>query len=36
VLVLGAVAVGVQVARVGDAGAKAVWNPDGNADFSTD
>jgi hypothetical protein len=36
VLVLGAVAVGVQVARVGDAGAKAVWNPDGKADFSAD
>ena len=35
-LVLGAVATGVQVARVGDAGAKAVWNPDGNADYSTD
>ena len=36
VLVLGAVAVGVQVARVGDAGAKAVWNPDGSIDYSAD
>ena len=36
VLVLGAVAVGVQVARVGEAGSKAVWNPDGSADYSAD
>ncbi len=37
-LVLGAVAVGVQVARVGDAGSKAVWNPDDQnlTDYSTD
>lgn len=36
-LVLGAVAVGVQVARVGDAGSKAVWNPDpeNQIDYST-
>jgi len=34
-LVLGAVAIGVQVARVGDAGAKAVWNPDGSLDYSS-
>ena len=37
-LVLGAVAVGVQVVRVGDAGSKAVWNPDdqNQIDYSTD
>ena len=35
-LVLGAVAVGVQVARVGDAGAKTVWNPDDSVDYSAD
>ena len=35
-LVLGAVAVGVQTYRVGDAGAKAVWNPTGDIQFSSD
>jgi len=34
-LVLGAVAVGVQVYRVGDAGSRAVWNPDGNVDYGS-
>ncbi len=33
VLVLGAIAVGVQTVRVGDAGSKAVW---GGGDYSTD
>jgi glucan phosphoethanolaminetransferase (alkaline phosphatase superfamily) len=33
-LIVGAGAVAFQVYRVGDAGAKAVWNPDGNQDFS--
>ena len=35
-LVVGAVAVAGQTYRVGDAGSEAVWNPDGNADYSTD
>jgi hypothetical protein len=35
-LVVGAVAVGVQTYRVGDAGAKAVWNPTGESDYSPD
>jgi hypothetical protein len=35
-LVVGAVAVGVQTYRVGDAGAQAVWNPTGQTDYSTD
>lgn len=35
-LVVGAVAVGVQTYRVGDAGAKAVWNPTGQIDYSAD
>jgi hypothetical protein len=35
-LVAGAVAVGVQTYRVGDAGAKAVWNPTGQIDYSPD
>ncbi|MGH8825988.1 MAG: DUF2231 domain-containing protein [Jiangellaceae bacterium] len=35
-LVLGALAVGIQSFRVGDAGAKAVWNPTGQVDYSTD
>jgi len=34
-LVLGAVAVGVQTYRVGDAGAKAVWNPTGDIKYSS-
>ena len=34
VLVLGAVAVGVQTYRVGDAGSKAVWNPTGTVDYT--
>jgi uncharacterized membrane protein len=34
VLVMGAVAVGVQVYRVGDIGSRAVWNPTGDTDFS--
>ncbi len=33
-LVIGAVAVGVQVYRVGDIGSRAVWNPTGDNDFS--
>ncbi len=35
-LVVGAVAVGLQTYRVGDAGAQAVWNPTGEADYSPD
>jgi glucan phosphoethanolaminetransferase (alkaline phosphatase superfamily) len=34
-LIVGAGAVVFQVYRVGDAGAKAVWNPDGTQDYST-
>jgi hypothetical protein len=34
-LIVGAGAVLFQVYRVGDAGAKAVWNPDGTADYSS-
>lgn len=34
-VVAGAVVVVVQVYRVGDIGAKAVWNPTGNVDYST-
>lgn len=33
-LVLGAVAVGVQTYRVGDAGSTAVWNPTGTVDYT--
>lgn len=33
-LVIGAVAVGVQTFRVGDVGSTAVWNPTGNVDYS--
>jgi hypothetical protein len=36
VLIVGAAAVAVQTYRVGDAGAKAVWNPDGKTDYSAD
>lgn len=35
-LVVGAVAVGVQTYRVGEAGSEAVWNPTGDIDYSTD
>lgn len=35
VLVVGAVVVGVQVYRVGDAGSRAVWNPDGNVNYGS-
>jgi uncharacterized membrane protein len=35
VLVVGAVVVAVQVARVGESGAKAVFNPDGTQDFNS-
>jgi hypothetical protein len=35
-LLIGAVAVGVQTYRVGDAGSEAVWNPTGNVEYSTD
>lgn len=35
-LVVGAVAVGVQTYRVGDAGSEAVWNPTGDVDYSAD
>ncbi|MDQ3094515.1 MAG: hypothetical protein M3Q82_00890 [Actinomycetota bacterium] len=34
-LVIGAMAVGVQVYRVGDIGSRAVWNPTGDTDFSS-
>lgn len=34
-LVVGAVAVAVQVYRVGDAGSRAVWNPGGNVDYGS-
>jgi glucan phosphoethanolaminetransferase (alkaline phosphatase superfamily) len=34
-LIVGAGAVAFQVYRVGDAGAKAVWNPDGTQDYSS-
>jgi uncharacterized membrane protein YphA (DoxX/SURF4 family) len=33
-LIVGAGAIAFQVYRVGDAGSKAVWNPDGNQDYS--
>lgn len=33
-LVLGAVAIGVQTYRVGDVGARALWNPTGQIDYS--
>ncbi|MBA3718883.1 MAG: hypothetical protein H0W95_01100 [Nocardioidaceae bacterium] len=33
-LVLGAIAVGVQTYRVGDVGSTAVWNPTGSVDYS--
>jgi hypothetical protein len=32
-VIVGAVAVGVQTYRVGEQGAKAVWNPDGSVDY---
>ncbi len=32
-VIIGAVAVGVQTYRVGEQGAKAVWNPDGSIDY---
>ena len=35
-LVIGAVALGVQTYRVGELGARAVWNPAGVVDYSTD
>lgn len=35
VLVVGALVVAFQTYRVGEAGSKAVWNPDGNTDFSS-
>jgi hypothetical protein len=35
VLVLGAVLLGLQTYRVGEAGARAVWNPAGGVDYST-
>lgn len=35
VLVVGAVAVGFQTYRVGDAGSRALWNPDGNLDYGS-
>ncbi len=35
VLVVGALVVGFQCYLVGDSGAKAVWNPDGNTDYSS-
>ena len=34
-LVLGAIAVGVQTYRVGDVGSAAVWNPTGDVDYSS-
>jgi hypothetical protein len=34
-LIVGAGALAFQVYRVGDAGAKAVWNPDGTQDYSS-
>ena len=34
-LVLGAIAVGVQTYRVGDVGSTAVWNPTGDVDYSS-
>jgi len=36
VLVAGAVVIVVQTVRVGETGARAVWNPSGLADYSTD
>jgi hypothetical protein len=33
-VIVGAVAVGVQTVRVGEQGAKAVWNPTGDTDYS--
>jgi hypothetical protein len=35
VLVVGALVVAIQTARVGEAGSKAVYNPDGSQDFSS-
>lgn len=35
VLVVGALAVGFQTYRVGDAGSRALWNPDGNVDYGS-
>lgn len=35
VLVVGALVVAFQTYRVGEAGSKAVWNPDGNTDYSS-
>jgi glucan phosphoethanolaminetransferase (alkaline phosphatase superfamily) len=34
-LIIGAAAVAVQVVRVGDIGARAVWNPTGQTDYSS-
>lgn len=34
-LVVGAIAVGVQVYRVGDAGSRALWNPDGGVNYGS-
>ncbi len=34
-LVVGAVALGVQVYQVGDAGSRAVWNPDGTVNYGS-
>jgi hypothetical protein len=34
-VILGAIAVTVQVVRVGDSGSRAAWNPEDNVDFSS-